>query len=204
MSTQPASSCTRSQPRTAAQNRAEMSASGQSTTMLLKDKPSLVYDFFGRAWAESFCGPEAVGRLGTRLDAGQVGELRDQMRRFYTAMFDVTDSGMIGLRQADAPRLAVRDRFVLPDVLVARPSARGRMAFPGAGAESPGLSNASQGDTGVVGAWYQQAHATRYGRARLPATSIVQVADDPGPQPQGEDGSRLPFARACASGWRPR
>ena len=49
MSTQPASSCTRSQPRTAAQNRAEMSASGQSTTMLLKDKPSLVYDFFGRA-----------------------------------------------------------------------------------------------------------------------------------------------------------
>jgi hypothetical protein len=71
------------------------------------------------------------------------------------------DSGMIGLRQADAPRLAVRDRFVLPDVLVARPSARGRMAFPGAGAESPGLSNASQGDTGVVGAWYQQAHASR-------------------------------------------
>ena len=33
MSTQPAFSCTRSQPRTAAQNRAEMSASGQSTTM---------------------------------------------------------------------------------------------------------------------------------------------------------------------------
>ena len=35
----------------------------------LKDEPSLVYDFFGRAWAESFCGPEAVDRLGTRLDA---------------------------------------------------------------------------------------------------------------------------------------
>ena len=32
---QPAFSCTRSQPRTAAQNRAEMSASGQSTTMFI-------------------------------------------------------------------------------------------------------------------------------------------------------------------------
>ena len=71
----------------------------------LKDEPSLVYDFFGRAWAESFCGPEAVDRLGTRLDAGQVGELRDQMQRFYTAMFDATDSGMAGLRQANVPRL---------------------------------------------------------------------------------------------------
>ena len=164
----------------------------------LKEKPSLVYDFFGRVWAESFCGPEAVDRLGTRLDAGQVGELRDQMHRFYTAMFDVTDSGMIALRQADAPRLAVRDRFVLPDVLVARPSARGRIAVPGAGAESPGLSSvAFQADPGIVGAWYQQAHATRYGRARLPATSVVQVADDAGSPPHDEGGLRSPFAAAA-------
>jgi hypothetical protein len=92
----------------------------------LKGKPSLVYDFFGRTWAESFCGREAVDRLGTRLDAGQVGDLRDQLQRFYTAMFDVTDSGMIGLRQAGAPRLAVRDRFVLPDVLVTGRPARGK------------------------------------------------------------------------------
>ena len=35
MSVQAAFSCTRSQPRTAAQNRAEMSASGQSTTMFI-------------------------------------------------------------------------------------------------------------------------------------------------------------------------
>jgi hypothetical protein len=87
-------------------------------------------EFFGRIWAESFCGSEAVDRLGTRLDAGQVGDLRDQMQRFYMAMFDVTDSGMIGLRQAGAPRLAVRDRFVLPDVLVTGPPARGRIAVP--------------------------------------------------------------------------
>ena len=35
MSTEPGFSCTRSQPGTAAQNRAEMSASGQSTTMFI-------------------------------------------------------------------------------------------------------------------------------------------------------------------------
>lgn len=164
----------------------------------LKDKPSLVYDFFGRAWAESFCGREAVDQLGTRLDARQAGELRDQMQRFYTAMFDVTDSGMIGLRQVDVPRLAVRDRFVLPDVLVTRPPAHGRIAIPGAAAESPGLSRfASQADAGVVGALYRQAQATRYGRVRLPTASVVRVADDAGSQPQHEDGLRSPFAGAA-------
>ena len=167
----------------------------------LKDKPSLVYDFFGRTWAESFCGPEAVDRLGTRLDAGQVGELRDQMQRFYTAMFDVTDSGMIGLRQADAPRLAVRDRFILPDVLVTGQPARGRITVPGAAAESPGLSGfASQADAGVVGAWYQQAHATRYGRARLPAASAVPVADDAGLPASGRGRLALAVRQYRASG----
>ena len=161
----------------------------------LKDKPSLVYDFFGRPWAESFCGREAVDRLGTRLDAGQVGDLRDHLQRFYTAMFDVTDSGMIGLRQAGAPRLAVRDRFVLPDVLVTGQPARGRITVPGVTSESHGLSGlGSQADAGVVGAWYQQAHATRYGRARLATAGAVPLADDAGFQLQDEGSLRSPFA----------
>jgi hypothetical protein len=161
----------------------------------LKDKPSLVYDFFGRTWAKSFCDSEAVDRLGTRLDAGQVGELRDQLQRFYTAMFDVTDSGMIGLRQANVPRLAVRDRFILPDVLVAAPPARRRIAVPGAAAGLPGSPGlASQGDAGVVGTWDQQAHAARYGRARLPAASAVQVAGDADSPTHDGGGPRSPFA----------
>jgi hypothetical protein len=164
----------------------------------LKDEPSLVYDFFGHAWAEHFCGREAVDQLGTRLDAGQVGELRDQMRRFYTALFDATDSGMIGLRQANAPRLSVRERFILPDVLVNGQPARGRIAIPGAAAESPGLpSLASEADAGVVASWYQQAHATRYGRARLPAARAVPAGDAAVLQPQDEGGSGLPFASAA-------
>ena len=134
----------------------------------LKDEPSLVYDFFGRAWAERFCGSEAVARLGTRLDAEEVGELRDQMQRFYTAMFDATDSGMASLRQADVPRLTISDRFIPPDVLVTGQPARGRIAIPAA-ADSPGPPSLAYGAADVVGAWYQQAHAWRYGRAGLPA-----------------------------------
>jgi hypothetical protein len=164
----------------------------------LKDKPSLVYDFFGRPWAKRFCGRETVDRLGTRLDAGQIGELRDQLQRFYTAMFDVTDSGMIGLWQAGAPRLAVRDRFVLPDVLVTGQPARGGIAVPGAASESPGFPGlGSQADPGVVGAWYQQAHATRYGRARVATASPVPLADDAGSQLQGDGSLRSPFAAAA-------
>ena len=164
----------------------------------LKDGPSLVYDFFGRAWAEDFCGRDAVDRLGTRLDAGQVGDLRDQMQRFYTAMFDATDSGMISLRQANVPRLAVRERFILPDVLVTGQPSRGRIAIPGAAAELHGLSGlASLADAGVVGAWYRRAHATRYGNAGPPAVRAVPGDDAAGFQPQEDRGSRLPFAGAA-------
>jgi hypothetical protein len=118
------------------------------------------------------------------------------MQRFYTAMFDVTDSGMIGLRQAGAPRLAVRDRFVLPDLLVAGQPARGRITVPGAAVESPGLRElGSQADAGVVGAWYQQAQATRYGRARPATAGAVPVADDAGSLLPVEGNLRSPFAR---------
>ena len=163
----------------------------------LKDEPSLVYDFFGRVWAERFCGPEAVGRLGTRLDAEEVGELRDQMQRFYTAMFDATDSGMAGLRQADVLRLTVRDRFIPPDVLVTGQPARARIAIPAAAADSPGPPSLASGAADVVGAWYQQAHAWRYGRAGLPATRAVPDAGDAVPRPQDRSGLRLPSAGAA-------
>jgi hypothetical protein len=53
MSTEPAFSCTRSQPRTAAQNRAEMSASGQSTTMFI-------------SWPTGVSTPGNVAGLGFR------------------------------------------------------------------------------------------------------------------------------------------
>jgi hypothetical protein len=52
------------------------------------------------AWAEGFCGPQVIDRLRTRLEAGQVGALRDRLRRFYAPVFDITDSGMAALLAA--------------------------------------------------------------------------------------------------------
>ena len=165
----------------------------------LKDEPSLVYDFFGRTWAESFCDREAVDRLGARLDAGQVGELRDQMQRFYTALFDTTDSGMAGLRQANAPGSrsasgsssrtfsspgslpAEGSRFPVPPLnhpgcLALPPPRRMQASWP------PGTSRRTP---------------RGYGRARLPAARAVPAADAAVLQPQDEGGSRLPFASAA-------
>jgi hypothetical protein len=162
----------------------------------LKEKPSLVYDFFGRSWAKRFCGRKAVGLLGTRLDAQQVGELRDRMQRFYTALFDVTDSGMAGLRRAGAPRLAVRDRFVIPDVMVTKPAVPEKIADPGAAAGTPRPVHASpRSDAPAARAWYQHAQSARYTSALLPSAGLTKIADDAEPQ---AGGLRLPFAGAAA------
>lgn len=77
----------------------------------------LVDDFFGRAWVQRFYGPEAAQILGTRLDAGQVGEFREKLGGFYRALFRIADPGTAALQRPDAQRLELRDRFVLPDVL---------------------------------------------------------------------------------------
>ncbi|MDJ0346967.1 NACHT domain-containing protein [Streptomyces sp. H10-C2] len=83
----------------------------------LKTEPYLVDDFFGRRWVERFVSSEAAAALGGRLDAAEVGALRTKLASFYTTFFDLTDSGMAALQRADAPRVAFRDRFVVPDVL---------------------------------------------------------------------------------------
>jgi hypothetical protein len=43
---------------------------------LLRDKPELIDDFFGRAWVAAFCGTDVAEGLGNRLDGEQVGNLR--------------------------------------------------------------------------------------------------------------------------------
>ncbi|MEV6009145.1 NACHT domain-containing protein [Streptomyces sp. NPDC051976] len=83
----------------------------------LKDQPRVVDDFFGRNWVDRFCVPHANNTLGERLDAGQVAALRTRLREFYTAFFEVTDSGMTALQRSDAPRVPFTERFVVPDVL---------------------------------------------------------------------------------------
>lgn len=81
---------------------------------LLRNRPKLVDDFFGRAWVEAFCGSEAVSTLGTRLDLGQVSELRMALRGLYTAAFAVADSGQLVTGSSGARPVPLAERFVTP------------------------------------------------------------------------------------------
>ena len=94
----------------------------EALSIQLKTEPRLVDDFFGRRWVERFLSPEAAAAMGTRLDASEVGQLRTDLSSFYTTFFDITDSGMAALQRADAPRVAFRERFVVPDVVAAVPN----------------------------------------------------------------------------------
>lgn len=83
---------------------------------LLRERPKLVDDFFGRAWVEAFCGSEAVFTLGTRLDLGQVSELRAALRGLYTAAFAVADSGQLVIGRSGARPVPLAERFVTPAI----------------------------------------------------------------------------------------
>ena len=71
----------------------------------------------------SFCGDEAAQSLGTRLDAATVDRLRQDLDRIYRAAFRVADSGQIAFRWTGTPTVALRDRFVTPDLVSSTPQA---------------------------------------------------------------------------------
>ena len=89
----------------------------------LKQCPELVDDFFGRAWVEHFCGEAAAQSLGIRLDATKAASLRQDLDRVYRAAFGVADSGQFAFRWAGTPTVALRDRFVTPDLVSTTPQA---------------------------------------------------------------------------------
>ena len=89
----------------------------------LKECPKLVDDFFGREWVRHFCGEPAVQSLGTRLDVAQAAKLRRDLDGIYRAVFGVSDSGQIAFRWAGTPTVALRDRFVTPDLVSSTPQA---------------------------------------------------------------------------------
>lgn len=91
---------------------------GESLSLRLKNEPLIVHDFFGRAWAEHFCPGYNAASLRTRLDAAQVGALRERLASFYATLFTATDSGAAALRSAEAPHLGLRERFIAPDVML--------------------------------------------------------------------------------------
>ena len=86
---------------------------------LLKGRPELVDDFFGRSWVEAFCGNEAAQPLGDRLQARDMTKLRKELARIYAATFRLADPGFTGFGLSEIRRVGLLDRFVPPDLVSA-------------------------------------------------------------------------------------
>ncbi len=83
----------------------------------LRGHPELVDDFFGREWVREFCGDDVAERLGARLDAQAVAELRRELGLLYQAAFAVADPGFIALDGKSLKPLPLPQRFVTPDLV---------------------------------------------------------------------------------------
>ena len=114
-----------------------------------KDAPALVWDFFGEAWAEAFCGPQQVATLGARLRPGDAATLRDELRAFYQRVFAEHDFLPTALGDGPAPSptsyLVPLDVLERPETLRDRTSVEsGQLGDPRHLHEAPGRDPARQ------------------------------------------------------------
>lgn len=83
---------------------------------ILKNKPNLVDDFFGRQWVKSFCGEDAFQSLNksTKLSAEQVVvRYKRTLKLFYSIVFNQSDITSI----ATNAKLDFIEKYVVPDVV---------------------------------------------------------------------------------------
>lgn len=78
----------------------------EEVSELLRTRPEIVDDFFGRPWVELFCGAEAAASLKSRLTRDQFLSARSKLNALYLAELDVP--------QHDTP--ADSEQFVVLDV----------------------------------------------------------------------------------------
>lgn len=84
---------------------------------LLKDKPQIVFDFFGLEWVKKFNGEPALQQLSKskKYDAKQIAKFRKELYDFYSAIFNIQDPG-IPVKELNHP-YTIQDRFIIPDIL---------------------------------------------------------------------------------------
>jgi hypothetical protein len=89
-----------------------------------KTQPEIVWDFFGKAWANAFCGPELAERAQHRLTPDEARSLREQLRALYNDTFAEhdTDSCLSAESKQDAIRLA----YVVPNLIQVEAAPRHR------------------------------------------------------------------------------
>lgn len=86
-------------------------------SLKLKKHPEIVYDFFGLAWVEGFCGSEFAAGLKNRLSGNQVEQFRTELGGFYKSVFNTQDPGLPLAASTESLALQIHDRFVVPDVM---------------------------------------------------------------------------------------
>lgn len=94
--------------------------SGQLSS-LLKARPLLVDDFFGRSWVRAFMGEEAASSLAYRLDAAEVGTFRLRLGQLYARVFGTHDPGLPVPLVGPIASLPLHQRYVLADLVESRP-----------------------------------------------------------------------------------
>ena len=94
---------------------------GTELSKLLVEQPEIVDDYFGRAWVEALCPPEAREVLAKRLSRFDITSLRRRLKDWYTAWVAIVDPGLpvadLGRSGNVVPAIPIRDRYVRPDVL---------------------------------------------------------------------------------------
>jgi hypothetical protein len=92
--------------------------------ILLKNEPLIIDDFFGRAWVEAFCGETGLGLVRKRLDGPRATAVRNDLKKLYTVTFKADDPGL-PVSLMDSRYLPLEERYVVPDVVVARSPSQG-------------------------------------------------------------------------------
>lgn len=89
-------------------------------SLMLKDHPDLVDDFFGRSWVEAFNGPEAAASLsGRKLSREQKLNARRFVQTLYATHFRTVDGGIPAAApvfRGAVPPVPVFDRYVEPAI----------------------------------------------------------------------------------------
>ncbi|MBN1840717.1 MAG: hypothetical protein JW883_00335 [Deltaproteobacteria bacterium] len=89
-------------------------------SLMLKDHPDLVDDFFGRSWVEAFNGPEAAASLsGRKLSREQKLNARRFIQTLYATHFQTVDGGIPAAApvfRGAIPPVPVFDRYVEPAI----------------------------------------------------------------------------------------
>jgi hypothetical protein len=85
----------------------------------LKEYPQIVYDFFGFAWVERFCGRAATESVAKRLTPSEFRRLKGQLLACYASHFSSVDPSVLSLLAAPGGKrqLQLSERFVQPNLM---------------------------------------------------------------------------------------